>query len=124
MSANATNDGRRILVVDDNPAAAEITASLLSAAGTQFDLARDGFEAIMRLQSQTYATVLLDYVMPGMDGAEVMGWISRRIATPPRVYVVSSEDPDVLQRRFRGLGVAGFMAKPLSAATLSRALAA
>jgi CheY-like chemotaxis protein len=113
---------RRALIVDDNRGSAAVSATLLDASGWEFDLARDGFEAITRLRDGAYSTVLLDYRLPGMDGVEVMEWIRRNLQPQPRVIVLSADPMATLDNRFGGLGVSSILNKPVTAKDLSKAM--
>jgi CheY-like chemotaxis protein len=113
---------RRALIVDDNRASAAVSAAMLEGVGWDADLARDGFEAINRLREHDYATVLLDYRMPGMDGVEVMEWIRRNLEPQPRVIILSADPMATLDNRFAGLGVSSILNKPVTAKDLCRAM--
>jgi DNA-binding response OmpR family regulator len=60
-----------ILVVDDDPHSLDIVRTYLEAHGYSVATALDGKEALMRLEEVRPALVLLDVMMPGMDGWEV-----------------------------------------------------
>src|SRR5690606_2691629 len=60
-----------ILVVDDDPSAVEIVRTYLEARGYRVATASDGREALAKLEEVRPALVLLDVMMPGMDGWEV-----------------------------------------------------
>lgn len=60
--------GARLLLVEDDPANAEVVADLLRLAGLQVDLAVDGLQALQGLAARPYALVLMDVRLPGMDG--------------------------------------------------------
>ena len=62
----------RLLVVDDEPRTAEVTAELLRRAGYAVDVALSGTEAQTRVRSETPDLMLLDYEMPDMDAPEVL----------------------------------------------------
>src|SRR5438309_3827632 len=62
----------RLLVVDDEPRTAEITAELLRRAGYAVDVALSGREALASVRSGTPDLMLLDYEMPDMDAPEVL----------------------------------------------------
>ena len=71
-------DGRpRVLVVDDDPSARTLHSALLQAAGCDVVLAQDGPEAIRSARSQQVDLMLLDLVMPGMSGFEVVRELRR-----------------------------------------------
>lgn len=122
MPARPATIERFALVVEDNARAAEVMAAMLEANGWSVDKARDGFEAIMRFRDRSYAALLLDYQLPGMDGVEVLTWVRRNVAVRPEVLVISSECPDFLQSRFGGMGVRAILPKPLKARDLIGAL--
>jgi len=62
------HSGTRILLVEDNPVNQVIGATILRKAGMMVDIAADGAEALAKLQSRSYAAVLMDSQMPVMDG--------------------------------------------------------
>jgi len=61
----------RVLVVDDDRSCAEIVAQLLRNNGCSVDVAWDGQAALELVTQNSYALIVLDYQMPGMDGVEV-----------------------------------------------------
>ena len=62
----------RLLVVDDEPRTAEVTAEVLRRAGYTVDVALSGGEALARVRSGTPDLMLLDYELPDMDAPEVL----------------------------------------------------
>ena len=62
----------RLLVVDDEPRTAEVTAELLRRAGYSVDVASSGSEALARVRSGSPDLMLLDYEMPDMEAPEVL----------------------------------------------------
>lgn len=124
MSPEITPSERCALVVDDNFRHAMLSVAVLEAAGWKVDVAKDGFEAIVRFGAESYDLLVLDFRLPGMDGVDVLRWVVRHVTPVPHVIVLSSECPDMLKDRFAGLGVAAFLTKPAAAADLCRALAA
>jgi two-component system, sensor histidine kinase and response regulator len=73
-----------ILIVDDNQSARETLVSMLESESYQIELAKDGFQALQILSQSQPDLILLDVMMPGMDGFEVC----RRIrSTPPLAEV-------------------------------------
>ena len=62
----------RLLVVDDEPRTAELTAELLRRAGYSVDIALSGTAALASVRSGTPDLMLLDYEMPDMDAPEVL----------------------------------------------------
>lgn len=125
MPANLSDGEKpRVLVVDDNRACAAICAVVLTEAGCEIDVARDGFEAIVSLQARPYVAVVLDYRLPGMNGPEVLRWMNRNLSDRPPVIVASSDGAEMVAREFNGLGVSAFLTKPVCPSSLNEAVAA
>jgi len=62
----------KLLVVDDEPRTAELTAALLRRAGYLVDIAVSGTEALASVRSSSPDLMLLDYEMPDMEAPEVL----------------------------------------------------
>lgn len=67
-----SEDGFKILVVDDDPIARDVVFSILSKEGYSVTSAKDGFEAIDFLRKEKYDLLITDLVMPGIDGIELI----------------------------------------------------
>ena len=90
---------RRILVVDDNADSAAIIRRILEAQHYDVLVARDGVEALDRLAQEKVELVLLDIMMPGMNGLEVLRRIKGDAATqrlPVILVTAKTHDDDVL----------------------------
>jgi CheY-like chemotaxis protein len=83
---------KRVLVVDDDATIRELLASVLGEQSLTVDLAADGQEALDLLHENTYSVVLLDLLMPVLDGFTVLDWISDGHKPPPVVLVVTGAD--------------------------------
>jgi CheY-like chemotaxis protein len=66
-----------LLVVDDNPVNRDLLSRRLTRAGYDVSLAEDGQQALNMLVEQAFDLVLLDVMMPGMDGITVLGYVRR-----------------------------------------------
>ena len=64
------HQGRRILLVDDEPVNLEVARLFLESAGLVVDTAEDGLEAVDRASKTAYAVILMDVQMPKLDGLE------------------------------------------------------
>jgi len=117
------SEPHKILVVDDTPHNVKLLADLFAAHGYAVCTAESGPEALERLEQEHPSLVLLDVVMPGMDGYEVC----RKIRESPEtrllpVVMVTALDPD--EERVKGIeaGADDFLAKPIQTAeVLARA---
>jgi two-component system response regulator MtrA len=81
----------RILLVEDDPSIREITAIGLTAAGFSVSTAIDGVEGLERFRSEPVDLVLLDVMLPRLDGYEVCRQI-RRTSTVPVVMLTARAD--------------------------------
>ena len=105
----------KILVVDDTPANVKLLADLLTYKGYEVATAANGEEGLKQLAAQGSDLVLLDIMMPGMNGYEVC----RTIRADPKhavlpVVMVTSLDP--MQERIKGIeaGADDFLTKPIN----------
>ncbi|HEY0157784.1 MAG TPA: response regulator [Thermoanaerobaculia bacterium] len=98
---------RQVLIVDDDPTVREILATALRQKSLVTDEASDGAEAIRLLSENVYSVVLLDILMPGVDGFRVLDAIDAGSVTAPVVLVVSGAERAVLEtldtRRIHGV---------------------
>jgi CheY-like chemotaxis protein len=107
----ASPAGRRILVVDDEEDIRQLVSRILQETGFQADLASDGREAIERMTSVRPDLVILDLMMPEVDGWAVLAH-ARRMPHPPLVLVMTARaDHEVLQRATRE-GASAVISKP------------
>jgi len=119
--SSAVASKKRLLVVDDDPDVAEATSLLLSDSYS-VDLAANGEEAMQRVDERApYDLILLDLVMPRMDGGDVVRALRGRGDTPPILLLSGSED---LVERATDLAVDAYLAKPVDAAALRERVAA
>ncbi|GHF23212.1 response regulator transcription factor [Streptomyces morookaense] len=104
---------RRVLVVDDDPTVAEVVAGYLDRAGFAVDRAADGPAALERAAAAPPALVVLDLMLPGMDGLEVCRRLRADHGTLPVVMLTARGDED---DRILGLevGADDYVTKPFS----------
>jgi two-component system, OmpR family, response regulator MtrA len=88
--------GGRILLVEDDASIREITAIGLTAAGFAVETAEDGVVAIDRFRGEPYDLVLLDVMLPRLDGYEVARQIRRTSTVPIVMLTARSEAIDVV----------------------------
>jgi DNA-binding response OmpR family regulator len=79
----------RALVVEDDPAIRKLVEKLLARKGIQIDTAHDGRKAIEKLQSGAYDVVILDLMIPEVNGFEVIEFVKKNAIKVP-VAVVSA----------------------------------
>jgi twitching motility two-component system response regulator PilG len=81
---------KKILVVDDDDAIRHMVERVLRREHFEVESARDGFEAIEKLARNDYGTVLLDLMMPRIDGLGVLRFLETEQKAPPRVIVMTA----------------------------------
>jgi two-component system response regulator MtrA len=86
----------RILLVEDDPNIREITALGLRAAGFTVDTARDGLDGLERWRRDRPDLVLLDVMLPRLDGLEVLRAIRREATTPVVMLTARADTIDVV----------------------------
>jgi two-component system chemotaxis response regulator CheY len=99
---------RRVLVVDDDPDILDALSEILEVEGYDVRRARNGREALQRISEGRPDLILLDLMMPVMDGWEFARTLGP-VARPP--IVVLSADRNVSQKA-NEIGAVGWLAKP------------
>ena len=104
----------RILIVDDVADNSFLLQTLLENEGYQVDVADSGQAALEKVVAAPPALILLDVMMPGMNGFEVTRRIRQNSRLPfiPIVLVSGYDQPDLDQGR--DMGVEGFIRKPIN----------
>jgi DNA-binding response OmpR family regulator len=103
----------RILVIEDEPRILEFLARGLEAEGFAVDAARNGSEGLQRARRDSYDLVLLDLLLPGLDGLSVLHALNRARPQLPVMIVSARSDLPTKLRGF-GLGAADYLSKPFS----------
>ena len=123
---------KRLLLVDDNPAAREVLGDMARRMGLDVEVADSGTTALRRMEQAAFEgkphqVLLTDWQMPGMDGIE---FARHALNLPPEqrpcVLLVTAFARDEAIRAAEGVGLAGVLNKPVTPSTLldsiSRAL--
>jgi len=106
-----------ILVVDDNHAILEFLLLLLSKSGFHALGASSGRECLRKVQETEVDLIILDVMMPVMDGLEVCREVKKIAPTIP-VILLTARDDMVTRAAAMDLGVSEFIAKPVNNADL------
>ena len=106
---------KTILVVDDEPSIGRVVQFKLQQEGFRVALATDGLEGLAKVREEKPDLILLDLMMPGMDGFEVCRRLRaapETVTTPVIILTARGQEMD----RIRGveLGVLDFFTKPFS----------
>ncbi len=114
----------RILLVEDEPDNQALALQMLSQLGHRADVASDGLEALERLEQHVYDLVLMDVMMPRMDGLEATRCIRREVAPADQPKIVALTARALRSDREACLlaGMDGYLSKPVRLDALTEAL--
>ena len=104
--------GERVLIVDDDRVAGAVYRQALELEGLQVDSVSNGFEALRRIEVLRPDLIVLDMMMPVMDGWQVLEELRFRKAPPPVVVVSVSANI----KQLTAAGVAACFSKPFGLA--------
>ncbi len=107
--------GRDILVVDDHDVNLVAIEAALAPLGRDLVLASSGVEALARLLERDFALIVLDVMMPGVDGLETARLVRsrQRSRATPIIFITGLADYDNLMLRGYELGAFDFLVKPV-----------
>ena len=106
------NKAPRVLIVDDNPEIREIIHILLRGEDFELSEAKNGEEALIKMEKTAYDLVILDIMMPGMDGYHTCMEIRKRSNAPILFLSAKTREGD----KMLGFSSGGddYLAKPFS----------
>lgn len=108
---------KRVLIVDDDATIRELLVSVLRRRDLMVDVAGDGREALDLLKENSYSVVLLDLLMPNVDGFGVIENLGSAISTPV-VLVITGADRALI-RQLDPQRIHGVVNKPFDAEDLA-----
>ncbi|HUE30304.1 MAG TPA: response regulator transcription factor [Verrucomicrobiae bacterium] len=122
--AAAASTGRRVLVVDDHPDVRAMFSLALSQAGMRVLTASDGHDALELIERDlqqaqeagrrpTVALIVLDLMMPGLSGFDVLRTLRARFTELPPVLIISALDSRAHVQEGIALGAVEFVSKPI-----------
>ncbi len=107
-------DQGKLLVVDDNEMNRDMLSRRLARRGYSVSTAEDGYKALEEIDAETFDVVLLDIMMPGIDGFEVLEKIreTRAAADLPVIMATAKEGSEDIVRALK-MGANDYVTKPL-----------
>jgi len=110
-----------ILIVDDDPDILALERKILVREGHEVTTAVDGEAALTAIKGREFDVVLLDIMMPGIDGFEVSRSLKEELKGKniPVIFVTAQDDADSMREGFRSGGTI-FLSKPFTANQLMR----
>jgi len=112
LVTSADLSGRRVLVVDDEPMVREVVCAYLAREGFTVEEAADGRTALDHIRSQQPDLVVLDVMLPEIDGFSLLAEVRKKTDVPVILLTARTEEPD----RVLGLelGADDYVVKPFS----------
>ena len=102
----------KILVAEDNLVNQKMMQGFFKNLGFEIDLAHDGVEAVEKATERTYDLILMDVMMPNMDGWEATRTLRKRGVTTP-IVAVTADVTDDAEKRSRESGMDDYITKPV-----------
>ena len=102
-----------ILIVDDDPGTAAIMVTRLTARGYQTDSADNGEAALEKVRLRPYGLAIIDYLMPGMDGVELVRRMRELRSETVAIFLTGHTTIDVVFPAIEA-GVLRVLAKPVN----------
>ena len=109
-----------VLIVDDEPMARTLLRLMLVRAGFHVSEAEDGYDALDKVRKNQPDVVLLDVMMPGMDGPTTLQRLrdQAELAATPVAFVTAKVQPQEVAH-FKSIGAVDFIAKPFDPMALA-----
>ncbi|MEM5947137.1 response regulator [Spirochaetia bacterium 38H-sp] len=112
---------KKVLIADDALLARKIARKILEKEGYEIEEASSGAEAIEMVEKIKPDILLLDLLMPGIDGTKVLEEIKNKGIRLP-IIVVSADTQETTRKKCFDLGAKAFLNKPLTEEDLKKAL--
>lgn len=106
---------QKVLVVDDEDVLRMLIEDTLEdLENVEIHTAENGAEGLARLSDDRYDLVILDYMMPGMTGVEVLGELDEEMKSKTPILMLTAKAQDTDRNRAKEAGARYFMPKPFS----------
>jgi len=106
----------RILIIEDEEAIAELEKDYLELSDFEVDIKSNGTDGLAAALNENYNLIVLDLMLPGMDGFEICKEVREKKDIP--IIMVSAKKEDIDKIRGLGLGADDYMTKPFSPSEL------
>ncbi len=107
---------KKVLIIEDEESIAELQRDYLEIGGFQADIANRGDTGLEKALSDIYDLIILDLMLPGVDGFEICRQVRAESNTP--ILMVSARKEDIDKIRGLGLGADDYITKPFSPSEL------
>jgi len=127
LLSSSTAPRLRVLVAEDNPVNQNVMARLLMTLNADFDIAKNGLEAVEMFKKVAYDVILMDMIMPEMGGVEASSTIraiehERGMVRPVPIIAATANATSQDRLLCSQAGMTDFLAKPIRLEALSHIL--
>ncbi|MBE5906796.1 MAG: response regulator [Lachnospiraceae bacterium] len=112
----------KVLVVDDNEMNLQVVKGLLQGTKVQLTMVMSGMECLEKVKTETFHVILLDHMMPQMDGIETLENLRKMNVTTP-VYALTANAATNGSEFYKEKGFDGYLPKPVEGRQLEAVLA-
>lgn len=115
----------RILLVDDNDLNVMVVKNLLEATKVEVDVANSGEECLEKTKQRLYHVILMDYMMPGMDGHETLKRLRTQengLCRDTAVILMTANTLEETQRMMKDVRFDGYLEKPIDSKKLEETI--
>lgn len=114
-----------ILIVDDSETNVLLLQGLLEEEGYNIEYAYSGKEALEMINKKTFDMILLDIMMPGIDGFEILQKVKEEHTTKhTHIIMVTAKDDEENQRKAQEMGANDYVTKPINLGKLKNLIQA
>ncbi len=115
----------KILIVDDLALNRILLSEIIEELGVDYDMAKNGKDALEKICKQEYKAVLMDIEMPVMNGFEATRYIRQKCPAPTKditVIAISAHTPVSFLKDYKDIGFDALLAKPYSLGKIQKML--
>ncbi|MCM1161152.1 MAG: response regulator [Roseburia sp.] len=117
--------GMKVLLIEDNIACQKLAAAYLKTMGIKCLSMRNGEEAITYMEKDSCDLILVDQILPDMEGTDIVKTLRKKSALensfPPVIMMISYERPD-MEKLLKESGILDYMIKPIDIKQIKRVL--
>lgn len=118
----STHNGKRILIVDDSKINLKVANQILKPYNFNVKLVESGYEALELMESQTFDLILMDIMMPKMNGVETLRRLKKMEGFDIPVIALTADAIEGTDEKYLNAGFDGYLSKPIDRYELDRAL--
>lgn len=118
----STHNGKRILIVDDSKINLKVANQILKPYNFNVKLVESGYEALELMESQTFDLILMDIMMPKMNGVETLRRLKKMDGFDIPVVALTADAIEGMDEKYLSAGFDGYLSKPIDRYELDRTL--